>query len=208
MISPSRWLLELYLRRGFFGKARQHVMLNPMSDVGVGRKVGPGEGKRILFVGQIECHKGVFELVEAFYELGDEYELEIIGEGRKKDELLMGIEKCERIKYLGRLEKSDVLEEMRGCGLLVVPSKCYENSPTVIYEAMMVGLPVVAGRIGGMPELVMDEYLFRVGDVESMRQKITEVAERRDVDVRSIYRFSVSDVGIDGYINQLLTSLR
>jgi glycosyltransferase involved in cell wall biosynthesis len=40
--------------------------------------------------------------------------------------------------------------------LLVVPSLWPENSPLVIHEAFLAGVPVVASRIGGIPELVAD----------------------------------------------------
>jgi glycosyltransferase involved in cell wall biosynthesis len=42
------------------------------------------------------------------------------------------------------------------CDAVVVPSLCYENSPTVIYESFLAGVPVVASNIGGVGELVKD----------------------------------------------------
>src|SRR5262249_6317810 len=54
---------------------------------------------------------------------------------------------------------------------LVVPSIWPENSPLVIHEAFLAGVPVIAARIGGIPELVThgkNGLLFNPGDVEDL----------------------------------------
>jgi glycosyltransferase involved in cell wall biosynthesis len=51
--------------------------------------------------------------------------------------------------------------------VLVVPSLWLENSPLVIHEAFMAGVPVVAARIGGIPDLVRDEEYGLLYDAES-----------------------------------------
>ena len=56
--------------------------------------------------------------------------------------------------------------------VLVVPSIWPENSPLVVREAFLAGVPVVASRIGGIPEAVIDDVnglLFDPGDVEALR---------------------------------------
>ena len=53
-----------------------------------------------------------------------------------------------------------------------------ENSPLVIHEAFLAGVPVVASRIGGIPEVVSDQVnglLFRPGDVEDLRGAVTRL---------------------------------
>ena len=64
--------------------------------------------------------------------------------------------------------------------ILVVPSVWPENSPLVIHEAFLAGVPVVASRIGGIPELVSDGtngLLFRPGDADDLRRALTRLVE-------------------------------
>lgn len=52
-----------------------------------------------------------------------------------------------------------------------MPSICYDNSPTVIYESFSFGVPVIGSRIGGIPELIKEGYngfLFEAGNVEEL----------------------------------------
>ena len=53
----------------------------------------------------------------------------------------------------------------------MVPSIWYENSPIVIQEALSAGIPVIASRIGGIPEKIKEGgngFLFEPGDVEQL----------------------------------------
>jgi glycosyltransferase involved in cell wall biosynthesis len=58
---------------------------------------------------------------------------------------------------------------------LVLPSEWYENAPVSVLEAFAQGKPVIAARIGGIPELVIDGetgLLFEPGNAEDLRAKI------------------------------------
>jgi GT2 family glycosyltransferase/glycosyltransferase involved in cell wall biosynthesis len=64
---------------------------------------------------------------------------------------------------------------LESADVLVVPSIWPENSPLVIHEAFLAGRPVVASRIGGIPELVVDGrngLLFEAGDVDGLRRAL------------------------------------
>jgi len=63
---------------------------------------------------------------------------------------------------------------MRRSDCLVVPSFCYENSPTTIYEANKIGLSVIASRLGGIPELIerKDDFLFEPKNKEDLISKM------------------------------------
>jgi glycosyltransferase involved in cell wall biosynthesis len=73
----------------------------------------------------------------------------------------------------GVLDKAAVRALMDRLDVIVVPSVWPENSPLVIREAFAAGLPVVASRIGGIPELVrdgVDGLLVPAGDVDALAQ--------------------------------------
>jgi len=60
----------------------------------------------------------------------------------------------------------------------LVPTLCYENLPQTILESFSFGTPVVAARIGGIRELVVDNkngFLFEAGDEENLRAVLDKV---------------------------------
>ena len=67
--------------------------------------------------------------------------------------------------------------------VLIVPSLCYENTPTVIYEALASGTPVIASDQGGMRELVQTYrggWLFSRGDAQALAQIMAQLAADRE----------------------------
>ena len=75
----------------------------------------------------------------------------------------------------GRIAHDDVARVLSNLDVLVVPSIWPENSPLVIREAFLAGVPVVASRIGGIPETVTDGVnglLFDPGDAADLRRHV------------------------------------
>jgi GT2 family glycosyltransferase len=73
-----------------------------------------------------------------------------------------------------------VVHSLQSIDVLVVPSIWPENSPLVIREAFLAGIPVVASAIGGIPEAVTDGrngLLFRPGDVEELHRVLVRLVE-------------------------------
>ncbi len=84
--------------------------------------------------------------------------------------------------FHGPLPHANVAEALARMDALVVPSVWPENSPLVIHEALQAGVPVIASRIGGIPELVREGQtglLFRVGDAGDLARCIEDVASGR-----------------------------
>ena len=74
-------------------------------------------------------------------------------------------------------EINSILEQT---DVLVAPSIWYENSPLVIQEAFLGGIPVITSNIGGMSELVKDSengFTFNVGDEEDLKNKLEMIIE-------------------------------
>jgi glycosyltransferase involved in cell wall biosynthesis len=116
----------------------------------------PG-GPRLLNVAALAEKKGHRHLLDALSELPGAT-LEVVGDGelrgeleRRADSLGLG----DRVRFLGELPKREVAELMRAADLFVLPSLA-ENLPVVLIEAQASGLPAVATRVGGVPELVDD----------------------------------------------------
>jgi glycosyltransferase involved in cell wall biosynthesis len=198
IISPSQWLLAEHEKRGFFINSKKIVLPNcffaghsPSRVLGINSGGNPelshknpdsrlhGNDKiKFLYVGQIEEHKGVKLLVEAFLKFLVEnnslVELIIIGNGSQLEEIKKIAGENKQIKILGRKNENEVVESMSSADCLVVPSLCYENSPTVIYEAIAAGLPVIGAKIGGITELLeaAGGILFEPGNQAGLTEKI------------------------------------
>jgi glycosyltransferase involved in cell wall biosynthesis len=86
------------------------------------------------------------------------------------------------VKFLGRQDAGRVRGLLRGAAALVVPS-IYEGMPLVILEAMEAGVPVVASRVSGIPEVVEDGvtgWLVPPEDPEALAAALAEVLEHPD----------------------------
>lgn len=112
--------------------------------------------RSLISVGNLRREKGHSTLLRAFAEIPDSnrYTLVLVGDGPMRGELEdlaaeLGIR--ERVHFSGAVD--DVWPVLAEADLLVLPS-LYEALGTVVMEAMASGLPVVASRVGGVPELV------------------------------------------------------
>jgi len=181
-ISPSNWLLQEHIKKGFFQNSEKIIQANPQP-FGREKKVIRNENKEIkdfLFIGQLEEHKGVIFLIESFKKIKNEkINLKIIGTGKLIEKLKLISKNDERIKILGQKNKEEIARELADADCLIVPSLCYENSPTVIYEAKHFDLPIIASNIGGIPELLTkeQEILFEAKNEKDLIEKIKLITE-------------------------------
>src|SRR5581483_6678645 len=119
------------------------------------RRSGP---LRIGYVGTLVWHKGVHVLLEAARHLpAAAFELNIFG-----DETVFATYSAQLraqaaglpVRFRGAFDRTQVSEVFSNIDVLVVPSLWLENSPLVIHEAFMAGVPVVGARMGGIADLV------------------------------------------------------
>jgi len=150
-----------------------HLLPNFVFDPGQGKGCG-GRQDFYLFAGRISREKGVHVLLEAFARLPDSRVL-IIGDGPDKNQLEAAYQSFKNIIFAGRKEKSQVLQAMKECRALLLPSIWYEGLPYTIIEAFATGTPVFASKIGSMEELIRDGYNgyhFAAGDAEGLLSTI------------------------------------
>jgi glycosyltransferase involved in cell wall biosynthesis len=137
---------------------------------------------RVIYVGAMLPKKGVHDLVEAL--AAQEFRgvrLILVGDGFYLPELLAAAERMglkDRVEWKGLLPQKVVAEELRSADIFCLPSYT-EGRPNVVNEAMASGLPVIATRIGGIPDMVQDgetALLYESGDVEALRGCLRRLA--------------------------------
>ncbi len=82
-----------------------------------------------------------------------------------------------KVTMLGMLDDVGMKEQLLKCSVFVCPS-VIENSPNSLGEAMLLGVPVVASRTGGIPDMVnehKDGILFETGNVEELAKSIMQL---------------------------------
>jgi glycosyltransferase involved in cell wall biosynthesis len=80
----------------------------------------------------------------------------------------------DNIEFVGPKWGDALTPFLQGCKLVVVPSMWFEPSPYVIYQALGSGKPVVASRIGGIPDLITEDTgrLVDAGSVDGLAEAI------------------------------------
>jgi len=169
----------------------------------------PRKKRRILHVSGLVPVKnipGILRVVKRLADKRHDFELYIVGEGELREEfehLALGLGILNEVVFFqGGKRVEEVAVCMRESDFLLLFSD-YENSPCVIVEAMASGLPVLATRVGGIPELVnertgalvepRDEEGLLAG-LESMLDNCTGY-DREYIRAEAARRFSYGAVG-------------
>lgn len=152
---------------------------------------GSASVPEILTVGRVVPVKGQALLVEALAELGRrgvEARLTIVGDGPQLAPLRALAERLgvtDRVEFAGAVGQDEIRRYYERADVFTLPSFA-EGLPVVLIEAMATGLPVVASRITGIPELVdegVSGLLVTPGDVTdltaALERMLREPAERR-----------------------------
>lgn len=154
------------------------------------------EPPRILCIGTLHEVKGQRYLVEACAMLaarGLAFACRLVGDGPDQPALARQVERAGlngRVRLLGALTQDEVREELRRAHVVAAPSVPTrdgrrEGIPVALMEAMASGVPVVASRISGIPELVEDAesgLLVEPRDVEGLSAALERLL--RDEDLR------------------------
>jgi colanic acid/amylovoran biosynthesis glycosyltransferase len=151
----------------------------------------PGDhALRIVCVGTLHEVKGQAVLLEAcrrLMERGVDFRCRLIGDGedrRMLEDLVRRHGLHGRVELAGRRTGEEVAAELREASVLVAPSVPSrdgrrEGIPVVLMEAMATGLPVVASRLSGIPELVTDGeagLLVEPGDDAAVADALVRLA--------------------------------
>ncbi len=146
--------------------------------------------KTVLYVGRLEFRKGVHILIRAVpYVLEKFPQVKFVFIGSDCGMKPYLIEKINQLRIRDSIEFVDqippykLLSYYQQCALCVVPS-LWENQPYVILEAMACGKPVIASKVGGIPEIIKDKVngiLVPAGSFLELSKAIIKVLDDKEL---------------------------
>jgi glycosyltransferase involved in cell wall biosynthesis len=127
-----------------------------------------------LFAGTLEKRKGFHDVLKAFRSPQlQSCELWVAGSGRLEDRAGTP----PNVKWLGRLDRAQMIEKMSQAWCLVLPTRA-DTSPNVVKESRVIGLPVITTRCGGQSDYIEDGrngFLVPTGDVATLTDRLHRV---------------------------------
>lgn len=218
VIGVSRFVLERITAEGFFERASQHVVYNCI-DAGASRQAVPRVQHsgllRFGYIGTLSENKGVSWLIEQFQALSINATLQIAGRGKLDYEAqLMALADPAKVRLVGYQQSERF---MRDIDVLVVPSIWAEPFGLVAVEGCAQGLPIIATKMGGLPEIIQDNVnglLCSPSDPESLGRAMlrlyldSDLRQRLSAHARdSVSAFLNTERMLDQYETILHTTL-
>lgn len=154
--------------------------------------VPPLPARYLLAAGKLTPAKGFDRIVEELAAAGCRLPLLIAGAGPLQERLMrQAAATGQQVQLLGWVDGTSLLRLIAGAWAVVVPSLLNDSLPRVILEALSLGTPVVARRVGGSPEtMTHGEAGWLYDDVAALREALTalESPERRESASRAAAR--------------------
>lgn len=157
------------------GLPRERFVVNPnfvAHDPGL--RVGPGAG--FLFAGRLGPGKGVDTILDALRLTDAPLSVTIAGDGPLAGLVQAAASRDPRLQVVGHLDRQALNQRMLGSQALLFPSQAYETLGMSVLEAFAAGSPVIASRLGALPDIVHDGetgLLFEVGQPADLARVMT-----------------------------------
>jgi glycosyltransferase involved in cell wall biosynthesis len=175
IITPSNYLKKLVVNWGY-PENKIDVVYNSIDLPKIENFKRKSDKFRLITVCRMVPWKGVDKILEAVARIKD-IEFVAVGDGEyleKYKKLANNLKIDNRVKFLGKLSHENTLREIAKSDLFILNSS-YKGLPHVVIEAFNCKIPVIASKVGGTPEIVIDGktgLLFRYNSVEEIIDKI------------------------------------
>ncbi|HEX3911714.1 MAG TPA: glycosyltransferase family 4 protein [Solirubrobacteraceae bacterium] len=173
---------------------RVHVLAPPLRGLDLAPPPPPqasGTASYALVVSRLAPEKGIDVAIDACRAAG--ISLVVAGDGPERASLearaadgpaVAGA----TVRFLGRVEDAELARLRADASIALVPSRSAETFGLAAAEAMAAGLPVVAGRVGALPELLEEDALVAPGDPVELARAIERLAGDRQAAARGLAR--------------------
>ena len=167
------------------------------------------KGDYFLFFGRLVKEKGLETLLAASGNL--RVNLKIAGSGPLEKEVIEYANNHNYVSFLGHQSGDNLKQLVRNASFVIVPSEWYENNPMTIIEAYAAGVPVIASRIGGIPEIVLHErtgYLFDARNISGLADVISRAnsisSEEYSAMSRNCREYAIHEFSSEKHYNDLI----
>ncbi len=190
ILTPSAFVQKQFLK--YYPRIKKKLRLLPLGIPPIqGKSMKKRENGKVHFCyyGNILPLKGLHILVEAFKTLPKEKTALVIY-GRRSPwneayyDQLKEQAKGFPVDFRDAFQREDLTRALKDQDVLVLPSICPESFSFVAREANGLGLPIIASRIGAIPEVVEDGkngFLFEPGDIIGLRNCMLKFIENTDL---------------------------
>jgi glycosyltransferase involved in cell wall biosynthesis len=139
-----------------------------------------GETLTVGFFGSAYPHKGPSLLIEAAQRCDAEIRVEIHGDAQPQfAEHLRALDHRGVVTVVGAFDHESLVDRLAGVDVAVIPSLWWDCAPLMVAECLAGRVPVLAARMGGIPDLIRDEQdglLFDGRDVDDLAAKLDRLA--------------------------------
>jgi glycosyltransferase involved in cell wall biosynthesis len=148
----------------------------------------PDDVQLLSYVGRLSPEKDVDGLLRVLRGLSVDFKLVIVGDGPEKiklERLTRELNLNGHVTFLGQKNHKETLAVMKSCDVLILPSRT-EVFPTVVLEALAMGRPVIATKVGGIAE-VESANLYLIDSIEEIKEVLPRVKPKPDRDILDDY---------------------
>jgi len=169
-VAPSRWAAGQLAMLGV-PEDRLEVLPHYLPAEAFASASAAQDGAYALVAARLSEEKGIDVAIQAAADSG--VPLRIAGEGPAGRELAALARRLEApVVLLGRVDRHRLTELLAGAAAVVLPSRYHEFAPYSALEAMAAGVPVVATRLGGLPELIGGERCVPMNDPAALAERL------------------------------------
>ena len=191
VLNQSRFILSVSeeLKMSEAALTKTPIIITPnfvnLDDFKPENSIDSDEKLRVLYVGRLETEKGIKYLLEAFRGLDSDNEisLKFAGFGTQQGLIEEESRKNQSIKYLGMFSHDEMPKIYQNVDVLVIPSLT-EGMPAAILEALSSGIPVIATRVGQIPNVIregIEGLLVNPGSALEIRDAILKLSRNRQM---------------------------
>src|SRR3954452_4523144 len=202
-VAPSRWAAGQLARLGVPAD-RLDVLPHYLPAEELAPDSRAHQGRYVLAAARLSPEKGLDLAIDAASRAG--VPLWIAGDGPAKAELGR-LASGTPVELLGPVPRDRMPALLRGAAALVLSSRYHEFSPFAVLEAMGAGVPVVATRSGGVPELIGAERCTPIGDAAALAERLSALwrdPESRRREGEELLRRARERHGEARYLDELL----
>jgi glycosyltransferase involved in cell wall biosynthesis len=211
IVCGSEYVRRQHIENGF-SPERTHALHHLRPEPHEHRSSSPPGEPLVLFLGRITPQKGLGYLIRAMAKIETPCRLVVASDGYELPQMRALTAKLrleDRVSFLGAVDYGAVEDLYAKATVLAVPSVWPEPFGLVGPEAMSYGVPVVAFRVGGIPEWLRDGetgFLVEPKDVAGLAQRIELLLNDPALAQRlgSQGRIAVEHLSPDRYVDRLL----